>query len=128
MISDMRNLIPSMQPEFRFRLNGEIMPEIFVQRALVHGEPVGEWQIIVDIDRLGKITLDDNSSLWDPALPQFVLEFRDETSWALLPQTERHASVDKGWYRTTPEERVEILESAGVIKTESINKFFEADE
>jgi hypothetical protein len=48
-----------------------------------------------------------------------VLEFRDETSWALLPQTERHASVDKGWYRTTPQELVEILESAGVIKTES---------
>jgi hypothetical protein len=33
--------------EFRFRLNGEIMPEIFIQRALVDGEPVGEWQIVV---------------------------------------------------------------------------------
>jgi hypothetical protein len=114
--------------EFRFRLNGEIMPEIFVQRALANGEPVGEWQIVVDIDGLGRIILDDNSQLWDPALPQFVLEFRDETSWALLPQAERWASVDKGWYRTTPKELVEILAAAGVVKTESINKFFREDE
>ena len=104
------------------------MPEIFILHPLIDEEPVGEWQIVVDIDGLGKITLDDNFNLWDPALPQFILEFRDETSWALLPQTERHASVDKGWYRTTPQELVEILESAGVIKTESINRFFEADE
>jgi hypothetical protein len=101
MTSDIRNLIPSRQPEFRFRLNGEIMPEIFIQRALVDGEPVGEWQIAVEVDGLGRFTLDDNSNLWDPALPQFVLEFRDETSWALLPQAERHASVDKGWQRVT---------------------------
>lgn len=115
-LSDIPNLGRSGRPEFRFRLNGEIMPEIFIQRSLVDGEPVGEWQIAVDIDGLGRITLDDNSDLWDPALPQFVIEFRDETSWALLPQTERHASVDKGWYRTTPQELVEILESAGAIK------------
>ena len=31
-----------MQTEFRFRLNGDIMPEIFIQRALVDDEPVGE--------------------------------------------------------------------------------------
>jgi hypothetical protein len=37
-----------MPPEFRFRLNGQIMPELFVQRALVHGEPIGEWEIAVD--------------------------------------------------------------------------------
>jgi hypothetical protein len=29
-----------MKPEFRFRLNGEIVPEIFIQRAMVDGEPV----------------------------------------------------------------------------------------
>jgi hypothetical protein len=103
-------------PEFRFRLNGEIMPEIFVQRALVDGEPVGQWEIGVDVDGIGRFTIDDNSDLWDPALPQFVLEFRDETSWALLPIPDRQASVDKGWNRTTPHELVEILESAGAIK------------
>ena len=41
MLSDMQNLDRSGRSEFRFRLNGEIMPEIFVQRALVHGEPIG---------------------------------------------------------------------------------------
>jgi hypothetical protein len=107
-----------MPPEFRFRLNGEIAPEIFIQRALVNSEPIGEWQIAVDIDEIGRISIDDNSNLWDPALPQFVLEFRDETSWALLPQAERWASKDKGWNRVTPQELVAILESAGVITCE----------
>jgi len=107
-----------MPPEFRFRLNGQIMPELFVQRALVHGEPIGEWEIAVDIDEIGRISIDDNSNLWDPALPHFVLEVRDETSWALLPQAERWASKDKGWNRVTPQELVAILESAGVITCE----------
>jgi hypothetical protein len=106
-------------PEFRFRLNGEIMPEIFVQRALVDGEPVGQWEIEVDVYGIGRFTIDDNSNLCDPALSQFVLEFRDETSWDLLPIPHRQASVDKGWHRTTPNELVEILQSAGAFKTES---------
>lgn len=82
------------------------------------GSPLESGRFVVDIDGLGKITLDDNSNLWDPALPQFILDFRDETSWALLPQAERWASVDKGWQRVTPQELVEILESAGAIKRE----------
>jgi hypothetical protein len=128
MISDIRNPIPSRQPEFRFRVNGEIMPEIFVQRALIDGEPVGEWQIAVEVDGLGRFTLDDNSNLWDPALPQFILEFRDESSWALLPIPMRQASQDKGWQQVTPQELVEILQSSGVIKTESINEHFGGEE
>jgi hypothetical protein len=40
----------------------------------------------------------------------------------------RQASVDKGWHRTTPQELMEILKSARVIKTESINKVFAEDE
>jgi hypothetical protein len=107
-----------MLPEFRFRLNGEIAPEIFIQRALANSEPIGEWQIAVDIDGIGRLTIDDNAQLWDPALPQFVLELRDETSWALLPIPMRQASEDKGWNRVTPQELVEILESAGVITCE----------
>lgn len=128
MVSATQNLDRSGRTEFRFRLNGEIVPEIFVQRALADGEPVGEWQIVVDIAGLGRLTLDDNPKLWDPSLPQFILEFRDETSWALLPIPMRQASQDKGWARVTPQELVEILESAGVIETESINEFFEVDE
>jgi hypothetical protein len=119
MLSDIRNPGRSGRPEFRFRLNGEIMPELFVQRAMVDGEPVGQWEIEVEVDGIGRFTIDDNSNLWDPALPQFVLEFRDETSWALLPIPDRQASVDKGWHRTTPHELVEILASAGAIRTES---------
>jgi len=90
------------------------MPEIFVARALIHGEPIGEWEIAVEVDGLGRLTI-DNSNLWDPAWPQFVLEFRDETSWSLLPQAERWASVDKGWNRVTPQELVGILESERLI-------------
>jgi hypothetical protein len=56
-----------MPPVFRFRLNGDIMPEIVVQRAPIHGVPVGEWQIIVDTDGLGRFTIDDNSDLWEPS-------------------------------------------------------------
>jgi len=105
-----------MQTEFRFRLNGDIMPEIFIQNAMVNGEPVGELEIAVEIDYLGRFTLDDNSNLWDPALSQFVLEYRDETSWALLPQAERRASIDKGWNRVTPQELVGILQASGLIR------------
>ncbi|SRR6266496_808450 len=116
MISDIQNLGRSGRPEFRFRLNGEIMPELSCQRAMVDGEPIGQWEIVVEIDYLGgRMTIDDNSNLWDPALPQFVLEFRDETSWALLPMPMRQASTDKGWHRTTPNELVEVLQSAGAI-------------
>ena len=107
-----------MLPEFRFRLNGEIVPEIFIQRALVNSEPIGEWQIAVDIDGIGRLTIDDNAQLWDPALPQFVLELRDETSWALLPIPMRQASEEKGGNRVTLQELVEILESGGVITCE----------
>jgi hypothetical protein len=67
---------------------------------------------------LGRWTIDDNSNLWDPAWPQFVLEFRDETSWSLLPQAERWASVDKGWNRVTPQKLVGILESERLISIE----------
>ena len=115
----------TMQPEFRFRLNGDIMPELFVQRKMINGQPVGSWEIVVEIDYVGgRMAIDDNSKLWDPSLPQFILEFRDETSWALLPIPERQASANKGWHRTTPHELVEILQSEGAIKAESINDHF----
>ena len=99
-----------MQTEFRFRLNGDIMPEIFIQRALVDGEPVGESEIAVDIRYLGgRFTLDDNSHLWDPALPQFVLEYGDETAWDLIPLEICRTMKDRGWNRVTPQELVGIL-------------------
>ena len=96
------------------------MPEIFVQKALVDGEPIEQWEIEVDVDGIGRFTIDDNSNLSDPALPQFILEFRGDTSWALLPIPDRQASVDKGWHETTPNELVEILESEGLISAEQV--------
>ena len=102
--------------EFRFRLNGDIMPEIYIQRAMVDGEPVGEWEIAVEIKYLGgRFTLDDNSNI-DPALPKFILEYRDETSWALLPLELCRTMKDKGWNRVTPQELIAILESEGAIQ------------
>jgi hypothetical protein len=68
------------------------------------GSPPGEWEIAVEIDGLGRFGIDDNSNLWDPALPNFVLELRDETSWALVWQAERWASVNEGWSRVPPQE------------------------
>lgn len=109
-----------MQPEFRFRLNGRIMPEIFIQPLMVNGESTGEYEIAVDIDGLGRFTIDDNSNMWDDSLPKFVLEYRDETAWALLPQAERRSSVDEGWKRVTPRKLVAVLESAGAISTSEI--------
>jgi len=50
-----------------------------------------------------------------PALPQFVLEYRDETAWALLPIEVCRTMQDKGWNRVTPQELVEILQAAGAI-------------
>ena len=107
-----------MQPEFRFRLNGRIMPEIFIQPTMVNGEPTGEYEIAVDIERLGRFTIDDNSDLLDDSLPHFILEYRDETAWALLPSTEKRASKDKGWKTVTPQELLRVLETAGYIACE----------
>jgi DNA invertase Pin-like site-specific DNA recombinase len=107
-----------MQTEFRFRLNGEIMPEIFIQQKTVAGEPTGEREIAVNVDGLGWFTIDDNGNLWDAALPQFVLEYRDETSWALIPLEVSCTMKDKGWNRVTPQELIAILESAGAIRVQ----------
>lgn len=106
----------SRKPEFRFKLNGIIVPEIRIQRALVNGQPIGELQIAVNESTLGWFTLDNNENLWDQALPKFVLEYRDETAWALLPTLERSLSKDKGWCRTTSEELTGILYASGVIE------------
>jgi hypothetical protein len=104
-----------MKPEFRFRLNDEIIPEIFIQHAMVDGEPTGEYQIAVDIDGLGRFTIDDNSHLCDDALPKFILEYRNETEWEQVDPILRRMSKDKGWKTVTPQELGAVLESAGVI-------------
>jgi hypothetical protein len=90
-------------PEFRFRLNGIYLPEINVRRG-----PDGGNELTVKIEGLGWIVMDDR--------PDLVLEYRDETAWALLPMQMCQASVDKGWNRATPQELIGILWNAGVLK------------
>jgi hypothetical protein len=104
-----------MKPEFRFRLNGVIIPEIRIQRALVNGEPVGSLQIAVKDDTIGWFALDDSSHLPDKDLPRFILEFRNETDWQQTDTLHRRISKDKGWKTVTPQELIEVLTVAGVI-------------
>ena len=75
-----------MKTEFRFRVNGIVVPEIRIQRAMVNGKPVGDLQIAALDETIGLFALDDNSHLPDKDLPRFILEFRNETDWR---QTER---------------------------------------
>ena len=87
-------------PEFRFRLNGTILPEINVMD--------GGKTLAVEDRELGWFVVPD-----DPAM---VLEYRDETAWALLPMEMCQESVDKGWNRATPQELIGILWVVGVLK------------
>jgi len=87
-------------PEFRFRLNGTVLPEINVMdggRTLAVKDGELGWFVVLDH-------------------PAMVLEYRDETAWSLLPMEMCQASVDKGWNRTTPKELIGILWSSGVLK------------
>jgi hypothetical protein len=104
-------------PEFRIRVNGVYMPEINVKR-----NDADELQLEVRDWELGWITLDDNvapsgtnGGNWS-SLPQFKLEYRDETAWALLPVEVCQASKDKGWNQCTPSELIGILWNTGVLK------------
>ena len=104
-----------MKPEFRFRLNSVVVPEIRIQRTLVNGEPVGDLQIAVLDETIGWFTVDDNSHLPDKNLPRFIMEFRNETDWQQTDILHRRISKDKGWKTVTPQELIEVLAVAGVI-------------
>lgn len=97
-----------MPTDFVFRLNGTFIPEINVGRALIDGQQAGELQLSVRDPEVGWFAVNDG--------PDFVLEYRDEASWELLPLELRRASTDKGWNRTTPQELIGVLLVAGVIK------------
>ncbi len=90
---------PSL-PEFRFRLNGTILPEINVMDG-------GKTLAVKDRELGWFVVLDD---------PAMVLEYRDETAWALLPIEMCQASVDKGWNRVTPQQLIGVLWVVGVLK------------
>jgi hypothetical protein len=100
-------------PEFRIRVNGVYVPEICVQRE--NKDPKSDIQLVVRDEILGWIPLDNNEEIID-GLPKFHLEYRDETSWRLLPDQLKQASEDKGWNSATPEELISVLWHVGVLK------------
>ena len=105
-----------MKHEFRFRLNGIIIPEIRIGRELIDGQPIGDLCISVCDDALGWFTIDDNSRLPDKSLTQFILEYRDETLWAEMDCLGRQRDKQKGWKRVSPQKLLKVLETAGVIR------------
>lgn len=94
------------KPEFKIRVNGIYMPEILVRRG-----PYGRNELTVKDKELGWFVVDDR--------PDLVLEYRDETAWALVPMEMCQASVDKGWNRATPQELIGVLWNSGCLSKPS---------
>jgi len=101
-----------MVNNFRFRLNGFILCGIRIQPAAVAGEEHEDWELAVYDRQLGWFTLEEDGRL-DPALPEFVLEYRDETEGERLHALGQRLSQDQGWQRTTPQELVALLQGRG---------------
>jgi len=104
------------RPEFRFKLNGGVITEVCVRRETVSGKLTDKLEIAVKDEILGWFAIDDNSSLWDDALPKFLLQYRNETEWQMTSLSERRLNKDKGWKTVTPDELLMILKESGVIK------------
>ena len=85
---------------------------------MIAGQPVGELQIAARDETIGQFTIDGNENLWDKDLPHFVLEYRNETSWALIPVLERRMSKDKGWCTVSPRNLLKVLQAAGYINVD----------
>src|SRR5208282_3214335 len=69
-----------MPPEFSFRLNGTIVPMLFIQKERVDGKLTGKKRLkAVWIDGVGRFAIDDDSHPWEFTVPQHVLEYRNET-------------------------------------------------
>jgi len=105
-----------MPPEFSFRLNGTIVPMLFIQKERVDGILTGRMRLkAVWIDGIGRFVIDDDEHPWELTFPQHVLEYRNETIWDNTSPVVRQQDKQEGWRRVTPEELVNILENAGVI-------------
>ena len=107
-----------MKPEFSFRLNGVIVPMVFVNRERVGGKLTGRRHIAVWIDGVGRFTIDDDSNLWELTSPKHVLEYRNETEWENADPGQRHTIKDEGWQRVTPDELVAVLAHSSIIGSE----------
>lgn len=100
-------------PAFRIRVNGIYMPEINVRRK--DKDPKGDIELVVRDENIGWFVVDENKDIHS-GLPKFVVEYRDEDAWALIPDDMRQASADKGWNTTTAEGLIRVLWYAGVLK------------
>ena len=107
-----------MPPLFNFRLNGTIVPMIFIKRERTNGELTGRRHMAVWIDGIGRFSINDGEQPWEMTFPKHVLEFRNETEWEKSGQAERRTIRNEGWQRVTPDELVRALVSAGVIRWE----------
>jgi hypothetical protein len=104
-----------MPPQFNFRLNGTVVPMIFINRERINGKLTGRCHIAVWIDGVGRFMLDDDSALWERTIPHHVLEIRNETEWEHLDPEVRQSDEKMGWRRVTPDELIAVLISEGVI-------------
>jgi hypothetical protein len=107
-----------MPPLFNFRLNGTIVPMIFIKRERVNGKLTGKRHVAVWIDGVGRFAIDDDEQLREMNFPRHVLEYRNETEWEKSSLAERRTIKNEGWQRVTPDELVGALVSAGVISWE----------
>jgi hypothetical protein len=94
-------------------VNGIYMPEINVRRK--NKDPKGDIELVVRDENIGRFVVDENKDIHS-GLPKFVVEYRDEDAWALIPDEMRQASTDKGWNTTTAEGLIRVLWYAGVLK------------
>jgi hypothetical protein len=100
-------------PAFRIRVNGVYMPEINVRRK--DKDPKGDIQLWVKDYDLGWFEVNDADDAHN-GIPKFIVEYRDEDAWELVPDDMRQASTDKGWNTTTAEGLIRVLWYAGVLK------------
>ena len=105
----------TMPPEFNFRLNGQPVPMIFIDRERVNGKLTGRRHIGVWIEGIGRFTIDDDSNLWADTFPNCVLEYRNETEREKGDPFERQMGDNQGWQQVTPDELMAVLQCAGVI-------------
>lgn len=103
------------KPEFRFRLNGVIMPELRVWRKQINGEYVGRLEVALRDQEIGWIVLDDNSQLCDRSLSRFILEYRNETQWRNATPIQRLSDTRKGWRVVSVRKLLKVLKAAGLI-------------
>ena len=104
------------KPEFRIRLNNQYVPNIRVQKARDGGYDLA---VRFDIDvQHEDATIEELDLGWFVAenRPDLVLQYRDESSWALLPTEIKRASLDKGWNTCAPQELIGILWNTGILQ------------